>query len=435
MKRLDLTRLSSPGARRTRRRPAGNPAASKVVGYEQRIREDASLSDLDLDLAASFLQDTPAGGRPVLEALRDYGLVEGEAPDWRITNAALLLFAGASARHWNPGAGIRVIRAAGTARIAGHRQSVTWMAYAGPPLASALGEGLRLAGTQIGTSEPLRRIFFRSVAEYPEFAWRELLINAIAHRDYGGTAETEIVFYDDRVEVTSPGLPLEPFATDDVTAGTIVSKTRNPLLNRVLRDKKLMRCDATGLVRVFETMSNTLLRQPEFSSSGGRFAVTLRNTPQFATAGPGWQWVVGRLAANAYQKRVLLACPDGFTADDYQRLNSVSPIEAKRHVRELVDNDIVTPENTLDKPGCVYYLAAELDAQRWFLEDRVPKLQQHFQKHSQLRNADYRALFETSYPTARRELCYFADEGFLRVKGRGRAMHYIPTIGLRKSDR
>ncbi len=434
MNNAHLPRISLPGARRTRRRPADRPPATKDADYEQRIRDDASLSDLDLELAESFLRDTPSDGKPVLEALRDYGLVRGEGPDCKITNAALLLFAGASARHWNPGAGIRVIRVAGTARILGHGQSVTEMAYAGPPLASAIDEGLRLAGEQIGSSEQLRRIFFRDVAEYPEFAWREVLINAIAHRDYGGIAEIEIVFYDDRIEVTSPGLPVEPFSADDVNEGHVVSKTRNPLLNRILQDKGLMRCNATGLVRVFRTMADTLLRQPEFTSSGGRFTVTLRNSPQFETAGPGWQWVVGRMRINPSQKRVLLASPDGFTQDDYQRLNSVSSIEAEQHLRELVDNDIVAPEPAPHESQTVYYLTADLDAQRWFLEDRIPKLQEHFQEHSRLRNIDYRALFETSYPAAGRELGYFADKGFLSVAGRGRAMHYLPTAGLRKSN-
>ena len=422
-----------PGARRTRRRPGGNAPRSTVADYEQGVRDDASLSDLDLDLAKSFLKDTPSGGKPVLEALRDYGLVKGEAPDWRITNAALLLFAGASARHWNPGAGIRVIRAAGTARLFGHRQSVTWMAYAGPPLASAIGEGLRLAREQIGSSEHLRRIFFRDVAEYPEFAWREVLINAIAHRDYDGIAEIEIVFYDDRVEVTSPGLPIEPFSTADASEGRIAHKTRNPLLNRVLKDKKLMSCNAAGLVRVLKEMEDSLLTEPEFSNSGGRFTVTLHNKPQFATSGPGWHWIVGRLQVDLDQKRILLACPDGFTEDDYLRLNSVSGIEAKRRIRELVDNDIVAPVADRGEARRVYYLTADLDAHRWFLEDRVPKLQEHFRKRSRLSNVEYRAAFEVSYPTAKRELDGLVNEGFLRAGGRGRALHYLPTMALRKS--
>ncbi|MYC90219.1 MAG: hypothetical protein F4X15_02010 [Gemmatimonadetes bacterium] len=434
MDRVDLTHLIRPGARRTRRRPAGGTSRSTVADYEQRVRGDASLSDLDLDLAKSFLKDTPSGGKPVLDALRDYGLVKGDAPDWGITNAALLLFAGTSARHWNPGAGIRVIRAAGTARLVGHRQSVTWMAYAGPPLASAIDEGIRLARDQISTSEHLRRIFFRDVPEYPESAWREVVLNAIAHRDYDGIAEIEIVFYDDRVEVTSPGLPLDPFSKTDVNEGRVVYNTRNPLLNRVLKDKKLVSCKASGLVRVFKDMEDSLLVEPEFANNSGRFTVTLYNGPQFATSGPGWSWIVGRLPIDVDQKRMLLACPDGFSEDDYLRLNSVSGGEARRQIQGLVDGDIITPVTNRGESHCTYFLTPDLDANRWFLEDRIPKLREHFRKHMRLGNVDYRETFGVSYPTAKRELDALVDQGFLRAGGRGRALHYLPTMALRKSD-
>ncbi len=434
MNKPDLSSLLPRGPRTTRRRPGGaRPKRVAKVNYEARIRADASLADLDLELAASFFRDTPAGNKPVLDALQDYGLVKGAAPNWKITNAALLLFAGTSARHWNPGAGIRVMRVAGTARIHGHRQSVTWMAYAGPPLASATPEGFRLVAGQVGTSEPLRHIFFRPVPEYPEVAWREILINAVAHREYDGIAETEIVFYDDRVEVTNPGIPLEPFTVDDVTQGNVVAKARNPVLSRIMGDKGLMRGTATGLVRVCKALSSTLLDEPEFSANAGRFTVTLRNKPQFATAGPGWAWVVSRLPVNREQTRILLACPDGFTEDEYVRLNLVPVDEARRHVQQLVDKDIVWPELVDDVDDIVYYLSANLDAQRWFLEDRVPKLQEHFRDRSRLRYRDYRALFETSYPATKRELEDLANEGFLNRAGRGRATHYLPTAALRKS--
>ena len=40
------------------------------VGYEQRLRTDATLDDLDLELAREFLARTPFGARPVTEALQ-----------------------------------------------------------------------------------------------------------------------------------------------------------------------------------------------------------------------------------------------------------------------------------------------------------------------------------------------------------------------------
>ena len=183
MNKLNPTHLSSHGPRRTRRRPAGRRTGDERVAYESCVREGASLSDLDLDLARSFLEGALPEDGSLLDALRDYGLIHGDDPDWKITNAALLLFARAPARHWNPGAGVRIIRVPGTARILGHRDSLARIGYAGPPLATTINESIRLAREQIEFSEPLHYIFLRHTPEYPEAAWREAIVNAIAHRD------------------------------------------------------------------------------------------------------------------------------------------------------------------------------------------------------------------------------------------------------------
>ena len=402
------------------------------MDYERCVRDGASLADLDLDLARSFLDNALPGGRQVLDALRDYELILEDGSDWKITNAALLLFARRPARHWNPGAGVRVIRVAGTARILGHRDSVTRSAYAGPPLATAIDESIRLAREQIEYSEPLRHVFLRPTPEYPEAAWREVVINAIAHREYGSGAETEVVFFDDRVEVTNPGLPVEPFSFADVSDNNVVHSPRNPLLARILADAGYMQANGSGLVRIAQEMASSCLRSPTLNSNNGRFTVVLHNDPELPTAGPGWKRLVQMLEISPDQKRILLARPDGFTDRDFQRLNSVPGTEARLQVRGLVEKGVVAPESPGDGPGTVYYLAADLDDQRWFLEDRIPALREHFRGGSQLRNSDYRALFQTTYPTAKRELDYLSEKGFLRAKGKGRALHYQPAVGLRK---
>lgn len=432
MDKPNLTHLSSRGPRRSRRRPGGRRPEGRQVDYERCVRKGASLPDLDLDLARAFLADALPDGRPLLDALRDYGLILGDDPEWKITNAALLLFARAPARHWNPGAGVRIIRVAGTARILGHRDSVVRSAYAGPPVAAAINESIRLAREQIEYSEPLRHIFLRHMPEYPEAAWRELIINAIAHRDYEASAETEVVFYDDRLEVTSPGLPVEPLSFADVKENNVVHAARNPLLTKVLADAGYMHARAFGLERIAREMKEYFLNEPALRAVNGRFTVVLRNEPQLPTAGPGWKRLVQMLEVKPGQKQILLARPDGFTEREYGLLNSVSRSEAHAQVRELVESGVVAPEPADDGSGPIYYLTADLDDQRWFLEDRIPALREHFRGGSQLRNSDYRTLFETPYATARRELDYLSEKGFLKANGRGRALHYRPAIGLRK---
>lgn len=403
------------------------------VDYGQDTRSNASINDLDLALVLSFLGDADASDDAAVLSLRNLGLIRGDAPDWQITNAALLLFARAPARQRHPGAGIRVMRVAGTARILGQRLSVTSIGHADPPLARAVEKGLRLCAERCRPSEPLRELLLRDMPEYPFPALREALVNAVAHRDYrGGKRETEVVFYDDRVEVSSPGLLADGVTVKELGGGAPVHAARNPLLVRGLTAAGYMRGEGTGLRRLVGAMQESLLTPPRFSARQGMFTITLRNEPVVAPAGPGWKHVVGGLKLESDQKRVLLARPDGFTQENYTLLNGVTPEVASRRIREMVEMDIATPQLIGDDPVPVYYLTAELDSTRWFIEDRVPRLRQHFRAHSRLRNTDYREIFETSYPHARRELGHLVELGFLREGGRGRSAHYLPTPGLRK---
>ncbi len=400
--------------------------------YGRSIRSDARIDDLDLELVESFLGDSGASGGGI-ESLLRLGLIRGQAPDWRITNAALLLFGGAGGRRWHSGAGIRVMRVAGTARVFGQRRNVSSIGHANPPLARAVEKSLQLCMDRCGRSEALRDLLLKDMPEYPAFALREAVVNAVAHRNYErAKSETEVVFYDDRVEVTSPGLLVEGVTVADLSSDEPVHASRNPLLVRALAAAGYMRGDGTGLARLAGAMKESLLKAPRFSARMGSFAIALHNEPVVATAGPGWRHVVGRLGIESDQKRVLLSRPDGFTQQDYRQLNGVTPEVASRGIRDLVDRDIATPQLIGDDPVPVYYLTEELDSTRWFLEDRVPGLLRHFRAHSRLRSTDYREIFEVNYAVARRELGHLVELGFLRGGGRGRAAHYLPTPGLRK---
>lgn len=403
------------------------------MDYVQSIRPNAGINDLDLALVPSFLGDTDAGDDAAIRSLRTLGLIQGEGPDWRITNAALLLFARAPARQWHAGAGIRVMRVAGTARILGQRLSVTSIGHADPPLARSLDKALRLCAERCQASEPLRQLLLRDMPEYPPLALREAVVNAVGHRDYGrAQSETEVVFFDDRVEVSSPGLLVEGVTVNDLGGAEPVHATRNPLLVRSLTAAGYMRGEGTGLARLFGAMKDSLLTEPRFSARQGLFMISLRNEPVVAAAGPGWRHVVGNLGIRADQKRVLLARPDGFTQEDYMLLNGATPDVASPRIREMVDLDIVAPHVIGDDPVPVYYLTAELDSTRWFIEDRVPRLREHFRTRSRLLSTDYREIFEIGYSHARRELAHLVELGFLRGGGRGRSAHYLPTPGLRK---
>ena len=315
----------------------------------------------------------------------------------------------------------------------GRSQNVTTVGHADPPLAVAVKKGLRVVGEQIRRSESLRDIFFRDMPEYPDFAWREVVVNALAHRDYEiQSHETEVTFFDDRLEVSSPGGPLAPVTVEELNAGTPARATRNPMLAHILADVGIMRGSGTGFAQIFKAMSDSSLSSPQILHQHGVLQVTLRNEPQYATAGPGWKHVVRSLPVSPDQKKILLARPDGFTHEDYRRLNAVPGDEAKRGVHGLVKKGITTCAFRDDDAIPIYYLTPDLDDTRYFLEDRVPKLLEFFRRDPKLRPANYRKLFEAAPAQASRELRQLVELGFLQVEGRGRGKGYLPLAGLRR---
>ena len=248
----------------------------RMVGYEQRFRPEASLDDLDLGQAQRFLDRTPVRSRSVEEGLEYYGLIDRHLGQWKITNAGLLLFARRPALKWHPRAGVRVFRVAGVERRHGRERNVTQVGRADPPLMIALEEARGLAGSEVRKSERLNGLFFEGVPEYPEFAWQEALVNAIAHRDYEVTArETEIWFYDDRVEVTNPGDLIAPVTLDRLREGGPAHGTRNPMLVRVLADSGLMRDEGEGIARIFGEMADRQLPPPDIACEDGLFTIKL----------------------------------------------------------------------------------------------------------------------------------------------------------------
>jgi ATP-dependent DNA helicase RecG len=78
---------------------------------------------------------------------------------------------------------------------------------------------------------------------YPFEALRELIINALAHRDWTRFVDVEIVGYRDRLEITSPGALPNSMTVEKVLAGQ--RSARNTIVVEVLRDYGYV--DARGM--------------------------------------------------------------------------------------------------------------------------------------------------------------------------------------------
>jgi len=408
--------------------------AYRRVGFEQRIQPQATLQDIDLALASRFLSATPFRERPVEEILQRYGLALPKAGSLALTNACLLLFGTTPISRWHARAGIRLFKADGTDRQHGARRNVTQIARVDLPLAAAIPEAHRIAREHIRRSEKLHDLFFREMPEYPTFAWQEAIVNAVAHRDYEDQSrEIEIWFYDDRMEVKSPGELIPPVTLEAIRARRPVHASRNPLLVRVLADVGIMREEGEGIPRMFDEMESSYLALPDFEMDAREFTVILRNEPIFSGTSHEWRDVVRALPLSLSQRRVLLAHPEGFTNADYQGLGGVDRDQAYREIQEMVTQGVILPAESHGR-GAMYRLAPHLHETQAFLRARLPQLRELLSAGRSLQNADYRVSFGLTRVAALRELTALTERGYLKREGERRGVKYMAGPALRSED-
>ena len=302
------------------------------VGFEQRLPSDASLDDLDGRLVDATFGD---GARSLEDKLLRRGLVQ---PGRRlaVTNAALLLFSSAPVVRWHPRAGVRVFRVDGNERRHGRDRNVQQLARIEAPLVSIVPEAIDVVRSQVRRDERLVGVRFADRGEYPEFAWQEAIVNAVAHRDYAQTGqEIEVWLFTNRLEVRSPGGLLAPVTLETLRSGEPAHVSRNPLIVRALVESGLMREEGEGVPRMIAEMRDRFLPRPEFGFEGAMFTVTLSNTVdserlgQVADTGP----VVARLPALLDA----LSAQGTVTNADYRRLFDLTRYVAVRELRRLVD--------------------------------------------------------------------------------------------------
>ena len=118
----------------------------------------------------------------------------------------------------------------------------------------------------------------QDLRDYPEYALRESLLNAIIHRDYNFTGSILISLFDDHYEITSLGGLVKGISIKDLYYG--VSESRNPNLAHIFYRLKYVESFGTGIGRIIESY-NTYDKKPLILDSDNAFKVTLYNVNYF----------------------------------------------------------------------------------------------------------------------------------------------------------
>ena len=110
--------------------------------------------------------------------------------------------------------------------------------------------------------------------DYPEYAIRESLLNAIIHRDYNYKGSILISLYDDHFEITSLGGIVKGLSLNDLYLG--ISESRNPNLANIFYRLKYVESFGTGIGRIIQSYDN-YNKKPIFVDTDNAFNVTLYN--------------------------------------------------------------------------------------------------------------------------------------------------------------
>ena len=103
--------------------------------------------------------------------------------------------------------------------------------------------------------------------ELPPEAIREVVINAIVHRNYQIMGPSKIAIYDDRLEFFSPGNFPGPILADKVDIG--VTYIRNAIVTRVFRDLGIIEKLGSGFITLFESYAKNNLSTPVVTEGVG----------------------------------------------------------------------------------------------------------------------------------------------------------------------
>lgn len=300
--------------------------------------------EMDKKAVRDYLRRAGLTARTVQTLLRNLALL---TPEEAACNGAVLLFARHPQRFF-PEAQVKCARFAGTNSV----RFLDEKTFEGNML-SQMDQALAFVARN--TRQEIRitgRAERETIAEYPEDAVREAIVNAVCHRDYAAVGTVQVRIYDDRLEVWNPGA-LPPELSIESLTREHPSRPRNPRLAQALYRARLIEHWGTGTLRMIQAAKDRRLKL-EFGQDGGVFMVRFIKAAQVVTR-------PGDLAINARQEKALryLAKHGKITRREYRNLFRVSERQSLKDLTELTEKGMLIRSGK-GRATCYQFPAARL---------------------------------------------------------------------------
>jgi ATP-dependent DNA helicase RecG len=302
--------------------------------YDRQFVDGATVKDLDIPYIQAIV-DNYLRGLSVERYLQQTGLAEYSPGGLRLRMAALLLFA-RDIQRWHPRAQVRILKVLGTELKSGENYNVT----SDEIIRGNIFELIERSWEQLRPflaykTEIASDARFEQKYIYPEWACREGLINAVAHRDYGIHNGVDIFVFDDSMEIKSPGALLSTLTIKNLEELRGAHESRNVFIAKILRENNYMRELGEGMKRMFEQMELRELQKPILYSNDIWFSITLPHKSVFSHQQQQWLSLFESVKLSPRQKRIVVSGMENREISQQEIYNALNTKELRIYNEEV----------------------------------------------------------------------------------------------------
>lgn len=306
--------------------------SAQGVVFDEMPMPELGPEDLDLEAAQRLFGPERKLDDKALTTLKLLGREQGRLVP---TQGAVLLF-GKAREQYFPDAWVQCGRFRGRDKVEIFDQAEIHAHL--PDAVTAIELFLKKHAFKTAQFGAMRR---EDVWSIPLTILREAIVNALVHCDYSqrGTP-IRIAFFDDRIEIESPGMLLPGMTVEDMKSG--VSRIRNPVIARVFRELHLIEQWGSGVRRIFAEAAEQSLPEPAITeiATGLRLSIYLREPVRIDAGGPGQKGAQSGARSGAQSDRILKLLAAGTLSANalVASLGLKSKTGAfKRTIKELLD--------------------------------------------------------------------------------------------------
>lgn len=249
---------------------------SLQLSWDSYPEEWAVVKDLSSDKVAVFLKRVKEGGRFQGEGdwrviLEKLGYLKGGTP----THAAILLFG-----KDDPPYALHIGRFKTPSKIIDDRMIRG-------TLFDVVEGAMRFILAHIKVAfEITGEIQRREISEYPTAALRELLLNAVVHRDYTSPTDIQIKIFDTSITFFNPGRLYGDLTIKKLKTDSYQSRTRNKLIAEAFYLTRDIEKYGSGYIRVRQEIAQYPTMRFDYEESGDGYLVNMNYRDQKTATTP-----------------------------------------------------------------------------------------------------------------------------------------------------